>query len=247
MTAGETTIVTGAGSGIGRAVAMRLAQQGARLLLVDRDAKGVSRTADAIAGAGIPAETAVADLADEAAVAEVFAHPVLADGLSGLVNCHGITRVDDRDAAAVAADVFDQVIAVNLRSFFLTCRSALPMLEASGDGSIVNLSSAAALGAPGGPAYTASKSGILGLTRAIAREYATRGIRCNAVCPGPTDTPMFAVTRQKWGVEDYVASPQTIPRMAAADEVARVVVMLLRDATYTTGSAYAVDGGATAF
>lgn len=238
---GRVAIVTGAASGIGRQTAVDLAAAGWHVALLDRDEGGLAAAAKQI---GDAATTYAGDLTEPAHVRATIEAVVQKHGrLDGLVNSHGVTVVDDNRVADVPDDLFGRILDINLTSMFYLCKYALPHLVATPGSSIVNLASVAALGAFGGPAYSASKAGIVALTRVIAREYAG-SVRCNAVAPGATDTPMFAVTRQKRGTDEYTPAPGTIPRMADTTEIAAVVEFLLSDrASYVTGSTYAADGG----
>jgi len=243
--AAPVAIVTGAASGIGLAAAELLVERGWSLVAADIDAAG-------LAAGGWPAaevDTFVGDLADSEVARGLVRRTIGRFGrLDALINAHGVTRADDNRIADTADDLFSLILSVNLSSMFYTCKYALPEIVRSGRGSIVNLSSAAALGAPGGPAYTSSKNAIIGLTRVIARQYAEVPVRCNAVCPGPTDTPMYAETLRKWGLSEYAPPPGTIQRLASPREIAQVIAFLVSsEASYVTGSTYAVDGGQTLY
>jgi NAD(P)-dependent dehydrogenase (short-subunit alcohol dehydrogenase family) len=245
----RTAIITGAASGIGLATALKLAGSGWALHLIDRDADGLEAAAGDASALGAAVTLSAADLADSAAARAAVTDGVgLLGRLDGLVNCHGVTKAEDNRLEDVPDELFMTVLLINLASFFYMCKAALPHLTASGSGAIVNLSSAAATGAGGGPAYTSSKNGIVGLTRVIARQYATAGVRCNVVCPGPTDTPLYAVSLAKTGARAYLAPPHTIPRMAQPAEIAEVIAFLLSPAaSYVTGSTYVADGGLTRY
>lgn len=239
-------IVTGAASGIGRACATRLASAGWAVALVDRDEEAVRAVAAELSA---QAET-LALAADVSRGAEVRAS-VAAVGeqfgrIDGLVNSAAITLLDDDRIESVDEDVFDAVIRVNLRGVFLFVKAALPWLRCDGGGSIVNMASAAAFRGTGGPAYTASKGGVVAMTRVIAYQNAQDLVRCNAICPGPIETPMFEVTQQKASRGPWAPPPGTIPRIGQPGDVAGLVEFLLSDgSTWITGSTFSVDGGVT--
>ena len=248
--AGRTALVTGAGSGIGRESALLFAREGASLVVVDRDTAAGEATASAIADAGGRACFVAADVSRardvEAAVAEAERR---VGALHVLFNNAGI--FPDRDGSPVDTDedVWDLVMAVNLKSVFLGCKYGIPALLRAGGGSIVNTASFVAVmgSATSQIAYTASKGGVLAMTREVGVEYARRGIRANALCPGPVDTPLL---------REFLADPARrarrlvhVPmgRLAGASEVARAALFLASDdSSYVNAATFLVDGGITA-
>jgi NAD(P)-dependent dehydrogenase (short-subunit alcohol dehydrogenase family) len=192
--AGRTALVTGGGSGIGREAVLLFAREGASVVVVDRDAAAGEASAEAIRSAGGRASFFAADVAKARDVEAAIAHAERSTGaLHVLFNNAGI--FPDRDGSPVDTDedVWDLVMAVNLKGVFLGCKFGIPALLRAGGGSIINTASfVAVLGAATSQiAYTASKGGVLAMTREIAVEYARRGIRANALCPGPVDTPLL--------------------------------------------------------
>jgi NAD(P)-dependent dehydrogenase (short-subunit alcohol dehydrogenase family) len=237
----RVALVTGAASGIGRACAQRLASAGTAVAAVDIDADRLEDL-DALALA--------ADVTDAAAVADAVARAEATLGpLDVVVNVAGITgSAAAAECHVTPVDEWRRVIDVNLTGPFLVCRAALEGMLARGSGSIVNVASVAGLVAfPGRCAYSASKGGVIQLTRSLAADYAARGIRANAVCPGMVDTPMT-----RWRLEDpelRAAVLQKIPagRVATAAEVAEAVALLAGDGlAYMNGAMLVLDGGWTA-
>ncbi len=246
---GKVALITGAASGIGRESALLFAAEGARVLVADLDVAASEATVAAIAKAGGEARAIRCDVsrgADlEAAVAAAEQH---FGALHVLFNNAGIFPAKDGSPVDTPDDVFDQVIAVNLKGVFFGCKYGIPALLRAGGGSIINTASfVAVMGAATSQiAYTASKGGVLAMTREIAVEYARQGIRANSLCPGPVNTPLLA---------EFLAAPEArarrfvhIPmgRLAEAPEIARAALFLASDeASYVTGTTFLVDGGIT--
>ncbi len=229
-------LVTGAAGGIGAAVTQRLVVEGARVAAADLQAP------DGVAEASVGGD--VTDEDDAARVVEE-AHAALG-GLDGLVLTAGIHYVGPTHEMA-AAD-FDRVLAVSARGTFLCLRAALPGMLQQRSGRIVTYGSTAALvGAPGLTAYAAAKGAVLQITRSVAAEYASQGIRVNCLCPGATDTPLLRRLMADRPDPEHFAQAHPIGRFADADEIASATVFLLSDdASYFIGSAVVCDGGFTA-
>ena len=242
---GKAALVTGAGRGIGRAIAQGLAQAGACVAVNDVDAASAEQTAEMLAAAGFEAAAFPADVSDPAAVDDLIQRAAARwQRLDLLVNNAGIEPTGS--LLDFSVDDWQRTLAVNLTGPFLTSRAAAPHMQAQGGGAIVNISSIAgrAAGLRHRAAYVASKTGLLGFTRECAREFAAYNIRVNAVCPGVIITEMTAHLRQneqmmrKW-MEDI---PQA--RLGEPDDVVGLVVFLCSDAArYITGQAINVDGG----
>jgi NAD(P)-dependent dehydrogenase (short-subunit alcohol dehydrogenase family) len=257
--AGTVAVVTGAASGIGRATSLRLAREGATIAAVDRNLAGAAETVKQITASG---GTAAAFECDVASSADVDRTAGLVTGTLGrvdvLANVAGIG-----DAATIAGiETLDDarwnaVLAVNLSGAFYCCRALLPGMAARGRGAVVNVSSLAgrSKSANGGLAYTASKAGLLGLTRHLAFDYGPRGVRVNAICPGGVDTPMIragsvqaaASEEERQARAQRIAAYQyfmPIKRLSSPDEQAAVIAFLASDdAAYVNGVALDVNGG----
>jgi NAD(P)-dependent dehydrogenase (short-subunit alcohol dehydrogenase family) len=234
-------LVTGAASGIGRACVQRLVAAGTAVAAVDLDVAPL-RDLDALALA--------ADVADHAAVEAAVARAEAELGpLDAVVNVAGITGSSDAAECHVTpVDEWRRVLDVNLTGPFLVCRAALPGMLERGAGSIVNVASVAGLVAfPGRCAYSASKGGVVQLTRSLAADYAARGIRANAVCPGMVDTPMTSWRLEQPDLRAAVLAKIPAGRVATAAEVAEAVALLAGDAmVYMNGAMLVLDGGWTA-
>ncbi len=242
--AGKVAMVTGAGQGMGRAVAARLAAAGARVVVNDISAESAERTAKALSDAGHDATAVAGDVSRPDAVREMFRTAVDHYGaLHVLVNNAGIlypTAVEDMDA-----DEWDLVIAVNLRGTFLCSQAAIGPMREAGWGRIVNFSSTAGknVSTVGGAHYTAAKAGVLGFTRHLAKEVAAYGITVNAVCPGLIDTEMVRTVIDPERADAY-ARGFPIERLGEPGEVAELVAFLASDrASYITGASLDINGG----
>lgn len=248
---GKRALVTGAASGIGRASALRLASEGASVHCADLQAEACEGTAEAIREAGGSATSSALNVSDPSSVAVCVASAVEAlGGLDILCNIAGILR--SAHTAELAPKDWDAVISVNLSGTFYMCSAALPAL-AEGGGVIVNMASVAGLqGVPYGAAYSASKAGVIGLTRSIAAEYSRRSVRANAICPGGVMTPMTAAGFNVDGEQEIDAKVLTklapmMPRIGTPEEIAGLVAYLASDeASYITGTTVTIDGGQTA-
>lgn len=242
--AGKVAIVTGAGRGLGRAIAETLAAAGAKIACVDVDPETLAEVQSAIQDAGGTAEVFSGDVTDSSRVNEIVAEVVEKLGsLEILVNNAGITR--DNLCMRMKDDQWDAVIAVNLRGTFLFSRAvSRPMMKARG-GRIINIASVSGMmGNPGQANYSASKAGVIGLTRTVARELASRNITVNAVAPGFIATEMAA----KLGDEilESVKKETPLGRLGSPQDVADAVLYLASDAAgFITGHVLVVDGGLT--
>jgi 3-oxoacyl-[acyl-carrier protein] reductase len=241
---GLVALVTGAAGGIGRETALLLAEEGAAVAVADVRVEGAEETAADVRRRGAPALALPLDVTDGASVESAVRAAGEALGpLEVLVNSAGIYRVGALDE--VTPEAWDATLAVNLRGTFLVCRAVLPGMLARGRGSVVNLSSIsgrtkATLAAP---SYVASKAGVIGLTMSLAAQVAARGVRVNAVAPGPADTEMIRTLDP----EMQARLLQTLPmgRLASAREVAQAIVFLASPcASYITGETLNVNGGA---
>jgi NAD(P)-dependent dehydrogenase (short-subunit alcohol dehydrogenase family) len=243
----RVVLVTGSASGIGRATAELLAGMGAAVVASDIDADPGEAAATALAATGARVRFVAADVAEEGGVAAVVAEATSAFGhLDAAANCAGV-GAGHATTHEYPVDVWDRIVAVNLRGTWLSMRAEVEaMLAAGTGGAIVNVASTLGLrGSPFGSPYSASKHGVLGLTRTAAIEYAPHGIRVNAVCPGAIDTPMMDETFARFpGFREALTGFVPMGRMGAAGEVAAAIVWLCSDAaSFVTGEALTVEGG----
>jgi NAD(P)-dependent dehydrogenase (short-subunit alcohol dehydrogenase family) len=247
----KVAIITGAASGIGQGAAELFAEHGAKLVLVDRNEAGLDETGARLKSAGAAVVTVCGDVSQSAIIARVVAAALDAFGQIDVVfNNAGIMPYGDLQK--LTEETWDEVQAVNVKAMFLMAKAVVPHMLQRGRGSIINTSSVmATLTEPGYEAYTTSKAGVIGLTKALAVSYAEQGIRVNAVCPGWVDTPLNRKVAEDVGGLDklypIIKRQQPQGRMATTREVAYAVLFLASDeASAVTGSALYVDGASTA-
>jgi NAD(P)-dependent dehydrogenase (short-subunit alcohol dehydrogenase family) len=246
----KVAVITGAGGGIGREAARLFAAEGAKVVVADVVDTAARLTVEEITSTGGTAVAVRADVSDEAQVAAMVSTATAEyGGIDVLFNNAGIFPGDDGGVLDTSPETWARVMDVNLKGVWLCCRAAVPAMTTSGGGAIVNVASFVALmgAATAQVAYTASKGGVLAFTRELAVEYARRGIRANALCPGPIDTPLLA---------ELIADPDRrqrrlvhIPmgRFGRPEEIARAALFLASDeSSFMTGAALVVDGGITA-
>ncbi len=244
----KVAIVTGAGMGIGQAIAETFAREGARVVVADLNQEAGRETVERIGADGGVAcfvRTDVARYEDAQRLVDVALETY--GRLDVLVNSAGIyTRGDVVDTSL---ETWGRVLAVNLTGVFLCCKAAIPALREAGGGAIVNISSSVGwqYAAPGIAAYAASKFGVTGLTKAMACDHLPDNIRVNCICPGPTDTPLLRASRPPDQFQAFVEA-QPIGRLGAPEEIAAAALFLAsEEGSFITGVAMPVDGGQAAF
>jgi NAD(P)-dependent dehydrogenase (short-subunit alcohol dehydrogenase family) len=249
LVAGKVALITGGGSGIGRASALTFAREGAKVVVADLAIEGGEETVRLIQQRGGEAIFVKTDVARAAEVEALVARAVQT---YGRLDCaHNNAGIEGAAATTVdyAEDAWERVLAINLKGVWLCMKYEIPQILKQGGGAIVNTASTAGLvGYRGGAAYVASKHGVVGLTKTAALEYAKAGVRVNAVCPGAIDTPMMGrLTGHRPQRAERMAAAEPVGRMGQPEEIAEAVVWLCSEAaSFVTGHAMAVDGGLTA-
>ncbi len=245
----RVAVITGAGSGIGREAARLFAAEGARVIVADRDLDAGRRVVGEIEAHGGQAHFVPGDVAVAADVeATVAAAEQTYGALHVMFNNAGIFPAADGSPVDTPESVWDEVMNINLKGVFLGCKYAIPALLRAGGGSIINTASfVAVIGAATSQiAYTASKGGVLAMTREIAVEYARQGIRANALCPGPVNTPLLQELLAEPAARARRLVHVPMGRLAEADEIARAALFLASDeSSYVNGTTFLVDGGIT--
>ncbi|MDE0368542.1 MAG: SDR family oxidoreductase [bacterium] len=243
---GKAAVVTGAGQGIGAATARLFAAEGARLVLADMRSGPATGVVEEVTSGGGEAVFVQADVTSDSDCKRMIDTAIERFGcLDILVNNAGIAGKGTVTEAT--EELWDRVMAVNLKSIFLACRHAVPHMERAGGGSIVCIASVAGMtGEKGQVAYNTSKHGVIGLVRCMAYDHAAAGIRVNAVCPGAIDTPLLSpLTEERL---TRLEGLHMMRRLGRPEEIARAVLYLAGDeSSFTTGAAMVADGGYTAF
>jgi NAD(P)-dependent dehydrogenase (short-subunit alcohol dehydrogenase family) len=248
--ADKVTIITGAGGGMGRVASQIFAKEGAKVVAAEFSEEAGQETVRLVKAAGGEASFVKADVSNEADAKAMIDHALATYGrVDCLYNNAGIMPEADHSVIDTDVATWDTVMAVNVRGVFLGCKYAIPAMEAAGGGSIINIASFVALIGCSVPqdAYTASKGAVLSLTRSLAVQFGPNGIRTNAICPGPVETPLL----MDWLVKDEEAKRIRLARnptgrFGKPEEIVNMAVYLASDESrWTNGASLVVDGGIT--
>ncbi|MGZ8475569.1 MAG: SDR family NAD(P)-dependent oxidoreductase [Candidatus Limnocylindria bacterium] len=245
---GKVAIITGAGSGMGRVAAQMFAGEGAKVVVAEFDERAGKETVASVANAGGEASFIRTDVSNEADAKAMVDHAVERHGrVDVLYNNAGVMPEADHSVIDTEVATWDQVMAVNVRGVFLGCKYAIPPMVAQGSGSVINISSFVALLGCSVPqdAYTASKGAVLSLTRSLAVQFGPRGVRANAICPGPIETPLL----MDWLLKDEAAKQLRLARnptgrFGKPEEIVHTAIYLASDESrWTNGAQFVIDGG----
>ena len=244
----KVTLITGGGGGMGRVAARMFAAEGARLVVAEFDAAAGQETVRLVREAGGQASYVEADVTSETDARTMVEHSLVTYGrLDCLYNNAGVMPEADHSVVDTDVSTWDRVMAVNVRGVFLGCKYAIPAMIEGGGGSIINIASFVALVGCSVPqdAYTASKGAVLSLTRSLAVQFGPQGVRSNAICPGPVDTPLL----MDWLVKDEEARRVRLARnptgrFGKPEEIVQLAIYLASDESrWTNGASLVVDGG----
>jgi NAD(P)-dependent dehydrogenase (short-subunit alcohol dehydrogenase family) len=247
---GKVALITGAGSGMGRVAAQMFGAEGARVVVAEFDEKAGAETVQMVAAAGGEASFVKADVSAEADAKAMVEHAIDRFGRVDVIyNNAGIMPEADHSVVDTDVATWDRVMAVNLRGVFLGCKYAIPRMLEQGSGSVINVSSFVALVGCSVPqdAYTASKGAVLSLTRSLAVQFGPGGVRSNAICPGPIETPLL----MDWLLKDEAAKQLRLARnptgrFGKPEEIVNVAIYLASDESrWTNGAHFVIDGGIT--
>ena len=247
--ANKVAIITGAGGGMGRAAALLFAREGAKVVVADLDRETGEEVAGEITKHGGEALFVPVNVADEGQVQHMMQATAERFGaVHVLYNNAGIMPGDDGAVTAITEQTWDKVLDVNLKSAFFCCKYAIPEMIKAGSGSIINIASFVALLGCTVPqdAYTASKGGLISLTKSLAVQYAKQGIRANAICPGPIETPLLRVLWTSEEERNKRLNRIPLGRFGAPEDIIYLALYLASDeSSWTTGAVMVVDGGIT--